>query len=158
MTCAHEILEERTRIAREFHDTLEQALVAIGMQLEAVRNLLSTCPVPKEPLDILDTACSMVRHSYEEARRSVWNLRPSALERTDLASALSEMSGQVKNGAPVRIDLEVSGSPTPLPSRIEGHLLRIGQEATTNAIKHSQTKTIRLELLYAQPQFVRLSI
>src|SRR5262249_49937826 len=151
------ILEERTRIAREFHDTLEQALVGIGMQLEAARSLLSTCPAPSGPLDILDTARSMVRHSHEEARRSVWNLRTYALERGDLPAALSEMKGQVRNGSPVQIDLEVSGAPCPLPRRIEAHLLRIGQEATTNAIKHAQCKTIRLALRYA-PQLIRLSI
>ncbi len=151
------ILEERTRIAREFHDTLEQALVGIGMQLDAATNMLSVSSVPTEPLQILRIARSMIRHSHEEARRSVWNLRTWALEQGDLPTALSEMKGQVKNGSPVQIGLEISGTPRPLPSRIESHLLRIGQEATTNAVKHAQGKLIRLELRY-EPQSVQLSI
>jgi len=112
------ILEERTRIAREFHDTLEQALVGIGMQLDAATNMLSVSSVPTEPLQILRIARSMIRHSHEEARRSVWNLRTWALEQGDLPTALSEMKGQVKNGSPVQIGLEISGTPRPLPSRI----------------------------------------
>jgi len=99
----------------------------------------------------------MIRHSHEEARRSVWNLRTCALEQGDLAMALTEMKGQVKNGSPVQIGLEISGTPCQLPSRIEGHLLRIGQEATTNAVKHAQGTIIRLELRY-EPQSVQLSI
>ena len=151
------ILEERTRIAREFHDTLEQALVGIGMQLDAATNMLSVSSIPAEPLQILDMARFMVRHSHEEARRSVWNLRTWALEQGDLPAALSEMKGHVKNGSPVQIGLEISGTPRPLPSRIESHLLRIGQEATTNAVKHAQGTIIRLELRY-EPQSVQLSI
>src|SRR6266853_928393 len=58
---------------------------------------------------------------------------------------------------PVQIHLEICGAPRLLPNRIEGHLLRIGQEATTNAIKHAQCKTIRLELRY-EPQSVQLSV
>jgi signal transduction histidine kinase len=151
------VWEERTRLAREFHDTLEQALVGIGMQLDVARNLLSSCPVPKGSLDTLDMARSMVRHSHEEARRSVWNLRPSALEHGDLPAALSEVKGQIKNGSPVEIVLEICGEPCPLPSRVELHLLRIGQEAATNAVKHARCKSIHLALHYA-PQLVRLSI
>ena len=151
------ILEERTRIAREFHDTLEQALVGIGMQLDAAANMLSVASVPREPLQILCMARSMIRHSHDEARRSVWNLRTWALEQGDLPTALSEMKRHVKNGSPVQIGLEISGNPRPLPSRIESHLLRIGQEATTNAVKHAQATIIRLELRY-QPQSVQLSI
>jgi signal transduction histidine kinase len=151
------ILEERTRISREFHDTLEQALVGIGMQLDAATNMLSVASVPSEPLQILGMARSMIRHSHDEARRSVWNLRTHALEQGDLPTALSEMKRHVKNGSPVQIGLEISGNPRPLPSRIESHLLRIGQEATTNAVKHAQATIIRLELRY-QPQSVQLSI
>jgi len=151
------ILEERTRIAREFHDTLEQALAGIGMQLDAATNMLSTASIPTEPLQILHMARSMIRHSHEEARRSVWNLRNYALEHGDLPAALTEMKGHIKNGSPVQIGLDVSGTPRRLPSRIEGHLLRIGQEATTNAVKHAQGKIIQLELRY-EPQSVQLSI
>jgi len=151
------ILDERTRIAREFHDTLEQALVGIGMQLDAATNLLLVSNVPPEPMKILRMARSMIRHSHEEARRSVWNLRTWALEQSDLPTALSEMKSQIKNGSPVQIGLEISGTPCQLPSRIEGHLLRIGQEATANAVRHAQGKIIRLELRY-ESESVQLSI
>jgi len=151
------VLEERTRIAREFHDTLEQALAGIGMQLDAATNMLSVSNVPNESVQILNMARSMVRHGQEEARRSVWNLRTYALEQGDLPTALSQITGQARDGSPVKIDFQVSGTPRPLPGRVEGHLLRICQEATVNAVRHAQCKNIRLALQYDR-ELIQLSI
>jgi signal transduction histidine kinase len=151
----HATLEERTRIAREFHDTLEQALAGLGMQLNALANSLRD--VPAEALRILEVARSMVRHSQEETRRSVMNLRTFALDKGDLPTALSQMAAEARNGWPGILEVHVSGQPTSLPVRIESHLLRISQEATTNAIKHAHPKSIRLDLAYT-PELIELSI
>ena len=151
------VLEERTRIARELHDTLEQALAGIGMQLDAASNMLVNSADRTDPLQTLNMARFMVRHSQEEARRSVWNLRTCALDSGDLPKALSQMKTHLKNGSPIEINFEIVGGVRPLPSRLENHLLRIGQEATTNAIKHAQCKKIHLRLDY-DPQRVQLSV
>ena len=104
--------------------------------------------MPAESLRILEMARSMVRHGQDEARRTVRNLRVFALEQGDLPAALAELAAQSRDGLRLDIEARVTGAPQPLPPKVESHLLRIGQEATTNAIKHARAKTIRLELGY----------
>jgi signal transduction histidine kinase len=148
-------LEERARIARELHDTLEQALAGVGLQLNALSGMLRE--IPAEPLRILSVACSMVRHGQEEARRTVRNLRLLALEKADLPGALAQIASLPGQSGAVRIEVRVSGDPLPLPAPVESHLLRIGQEATANALKHARPDSIRLDLQYA-PDSVQLRI
>ena len=143
------VLEERTRIAREFHDTLQQELAGIGIQLDAVAAKFNEAP--KMALQTLDLARSMVRRSQAETQRSVWDLRTSPLENGNLGTALSAMADNCKIGGRIQIEVQVSGNAYRLPTRIETHLLRIGQEATTNAVKHAAPKNIRIELGY-EPQ------
>ncbi len=80
------MLEERNRIARELHDTLEQELAGITMQLDLAVDCFQQAPVVAQ--HALETARSMSRHSMIEARRSVWDLRCQLLEDGDLISAL----------------------------------------------------------------------
>jgi signal transduction histidine kinase len=148
-------MEERARIAREIHDTLEQALAGTSLQLDALAGSLPNAgPGPKQ---ILEMARSMVRHAQEEARRTVRNLRLLALERNDLPSALAQVTNPASNGGAPKIEITVEGTRRPLPSQVENHLLRIGQEATTNALRHARAENIRLHLHYA-PQAVELSV
>ena len=79
-------LEERTRLARDIHDTLAQGLTGIVVQLGATQRALAMAP--EEALEHLQLALRMARETLAEARRSVWNLRAAALERGDLADAL----------------------------------------------------------------------
>jgi signal transduction histidine kinase len=139
-------LEERARIARDIHDTLEQALAGTSFQLNALAGSLDN--VPQEPLRILDVARSMVRHAQEEARRTVQNLRFLDLEKHDLPTALAQLAAQSGADSPIEILVNVRGTIQGLPSQVESHLLRISQEAITNAIKHSRVKIVRLELEY----------
>jgi len=148
-------LEERGRIARELHDSLEQALAGISLQLDGFARTLGQLPV--ESARALHLARAMVRHGQEEARRTVRNLRTLALEKNDLPTALAQMAQSAGEGAAARIAMEVTGTRGPLSPKIESHLLRIGQEATTNALKHAQAKNIRLRLHY-EPRVVELSI
>lgn len=140
-------LEERSRIARELHDTMEQALAGINFQLGALAgSLRGGAP---ESRQILDRARLMTRHAQAEARRTVRNLRMFALERNNLSGALEQLAKENANGAGTKITVSVSGPPGLLPVKIENHLLRIGQEAMTNALKHAQAHNIELELAYA---------
>ncbi len=148
-------LEERTRIAREFHDTLEQALAGIGMQLNALAGKAGE--MPPESRRILEMTCSMVRHSQDEARRSVQELRSFDLERGDLASALSELVVRSKESSTVDFRFQAIGEAYPLSSRVELHLLRIGQEAVANALKHANARQVCLTLAYGQ-ESLKLSV
>jgi signal transduction histidine kinase len=142
----HATVEERARIAREFHDTLEQALAGIGLQLNGLADVLRNAP--SEALRILGVARSMVRHSQEEAKRSVRNLRTFDLEQSNLSTALSQLAVQARNGWTGNIEVGVSGPALRLPARVETHLLRISQESINNAIKHGAPKNVRVSLTF----------
>ena len=136
------VLSERTRVGRELHDTLEQGLAGISLQLEAVDGSLQAAS-PEAARHSLDVARQMLRYSQEEARRSVMDLRSQALESRDLPGALTELARQMTYGTPVMAEIRVEGSPRRLDASDEHHLLRIGLEALTNAIKHAgATRTI----------------
>jgi signal transduction histidine kinase len=141
------VLEERNRIARELHDTLEQELAGITMQLD----LASDCfeQVPRVAKEAVDTARHMSRHSMLEARRSVWDLRCHLLENGDLVSALRETVKPLAPADKIKIAVEVSGTPVRLSPAIEMNLLRIGQEAVANAIKHGGCRQISVALAFA---------
>jgi signal transduction histidine kinase len=141
------VLEERGRLARELHDTLAQGFVGISSQLDAVALTLNgRVEVARKHLDL---ARKMVRHSLTEARRSVMDLRASALEGHDLPAALSEAAPQWTAGSPVHIRVDVEGENRPLPEETEQHLLRIAQEAVTNAVKHAHASQVRIHLAMA---------
>jgi signal transduction histidine kinase/ligand-binding sensor domain-containing protein len=138
------VLEERGRLAREIHDTLAQGFVGISSQLDAVALTLNGhVDVARKHLDL---ARKMVRHSLTEARRSVMDLRASALEGHDLPAALSEAAYQWTAGTAVQIRVNVAGESRPLPEETEQHLLRIAQEAVTNAVKHARASQVSIHL------------
>jgi signal transduction histidine kinase len=99
----------------------------------------------------------MARHSLTEARRSVTDLRASALEDRDLPAALAKAAPQWVAGSSVEVQVDVEGTPGPLPEVVEQHLLRIAQEAVTNAVKHAHARRVRVRLQADDPN-VRLSI
>jgi signal transduction histidine kinase len=149
------VLQERNRIARELHDTLEQELAGITMQLDlAVDCFLQAPQVARQAME---TARNMSRHSMVEARRSVWDLRCQLLEHGDLVSALTQIvrtpSGRNHNA----VTVSVHGNPMRLPVSIEMNLLRIGQEAVANAVRHGSATRITVELRYA-PEAVSLCV
>jgi signal transduction histidine kinase len=138
------VLQERMRIARELHDNLEQELAGVRMQLELT--VATVVNAPESAITSLQMAKTMVSHSQAEARRSVWELRSQVLENRTLPAALSATAGFVENGAP--IEVKVSGHAHALPMRIESNLLRIAQEAITNAVKHAKARHITVQLAY----------
>lgn len=149
------VLEERNRIARELHDTLEQELAGITMQLDLAADCFQQ--VPRVARQALDTARQMSRHSMVEARRSVWDLRCHLLESGDLISAIRKIVEPLVPSEDVQIEVMIVGTPVRLTTAVEMNLLRIGQEAVGNAVKHGQAKRISVELNYAVKK-VRLSV
>jgi signal transduction histidine kinase len=149
------VLNERTRVGRELHDTLEQGLTGIALQLEAVTASLKASPdVAQQSLDV---ARQMLRYSIEETRRSVMDLRSQALESRDLAGALTNLVRQMTVGTAIIADVRVEGSPQRLDAALEHHLLRIGLEALTNALKHSGARHIEIVLRF-QPDATTLVV
>lgn len=149
------VLEERNRIARELHDNLEQELAGITMQLDLAVDCFQQAP--RVAQQALETARNMSRHSMVDARRSVWDLRCHLLEEGDLVSALRQTVQPSSSRDDVQVKVSVTGNPVRLPAAIEMNLLRIGQEAVANAIKHGGARVVTADLDYADTR-VRLCV
>jgi PAS domain S-box-containing protein len=147
--------EERNRIARDIHDTLAHGLTAIAVQLEAARQIIGA--ESDEVAAHVGNALRLAREGLREARRSVRALRPEALEEGDLGEALRQVVGRRSEGRPESFHFRLHGRPRPLPGETEAHLLRIGQEALTNAMKHARSANVQVVLGYTDFE-VRLDI
>ncbi|HSU60678.1 MAG TPA: two-component regulator propeller domain-containing protein [Bryobacteraceae bacterium] len=140
------VLQERNRIAREIHDTLAQGFAGVSVQLELVSRLLaSSADAAREHLD---QARVLVRRSLADARSSIWELRLQSAEREDLAARLSKMANQVTGSGPAKLELQIRGAYRPLAPKVENELLKIAQEALTNAVRHANAERINLELAF----------
>ena len=149
------IIAERTRMAREIHDTLAQGFTAISAQLEVIHDQSTgfSAQVRKH----LDIARSLVRSSLEESRRSVWNLRAQTLEENGLLGALARLGEQLVNNRTAQFRLEVEGEQRELTPAIENTVLRVSQEALTNAVRHGHPTKVRFVVAYGLRE-VALSI
>jgi signal transduction histidine kinase len=90
----------------------------------------------------------LARTGLSEARRSVVALRPQLLEEGSLQSALHRLVIQMRAATDTALHYEIKGTVYRLPTEVESNLLRMGQEALTNAIKHANADEIRVELVY----------
>jgi signal transduction histidine kinase len=149
------VLAERTRIAREIHDNLAQEMAGISVQLEVVARTMP--PGAEAAKTQLDRVRMLVRHGITEARRYVWALRSSPLEHHDLPTALSETARRLTADTAVEAQVQVSGTFRPLTQLVEDNLLRIGQEAINNSVKHGQAQRIFVNLVFDAKQ-VQLTV
>lgn len=141
------VLAERNRMAREIHDTLAQGFVVISAHLEALNDRLTD--IGKDTRKHLDWARELARENLEEARRTVWNMRSQFLESGDLATALERLGRELTNGTTVSFSVQTVGRPRRLSPEVENNLLRIGQEALTNAIRHAQATRLHVALQFS---------
>ncbi|MEO8040931.1 MAG: GAF domain-containing protein, partial [Betaproteobacteria bacterium] len=147
------ILQERTRMAREIHDTLAQGFTGVIVQLEAAKDAIALHRATDADGRI-ERAGALARHSLTEARRSVHALRPLALEHGNLAAALSSLLEAMTAGTGIRVSARSEGDAFPIPLDWEDDLLRIGQEALTNALKHGAPTRIEWSLRYSPAEIV----
>ena len=128
------VADERRRLAAEIHDTLAQGLTGIIAQLQVVANA--------PDLDLarthLERASALARHSLGEARRSVHNLAPVALEHDGLPQALRKTVAEWGERVGVRAEFTVTGTAEQLHEEVSATLLRIAQEALSNTSRHAR--------------------
>jgi signal transduction histidine kinase len=140
------VLDERERLAHEMHDTLAQSFAGIGFQLEAIRNgITGDVSTTHQQLDL---ATNLVRHSHQEARRSIATLRPDSLEAGDLLTALESAASRMVEGGTVHVVATSEGDPRPIPLRIKDTVFRVGLEAIANSVRHAHPATISIAIAY----------
>jgi signal transduction histidine kinase len=126
-------VEERRRIAREFHDSLEQELAALSLRLDAA----ASCTADPEARRLLEQERSLAARLQTETRQFVWDLRDPARAHWTLEALLSEQIEEQRAGGRLPIRLATAGRPVRVPPVSRYHLLRIIREAVTNALEHS---------------------
>lgn len=149
------ILSERNRVAREIHDTLSQSLGAISVQLELART--HAAEIGASARNHLAAAHKLARAALADARESIWNMRSHVLEQCDLGEALERILLRMTEGTRITPHMRVEGDRRRLPPIVENNLLRIGQEAITNACKHAQPRRIDVTLAF-DGRHVRLAV
>jgi DNA-binding NarL/FixJ family response regulator/signal transduction histidine kinase len=140
------IADERNRLAREIQDTLAQSLLTLTFQIRAARGLMTCDPAQAERE--LAAAEAQTRAALEEARRSVWNLGPAALESGSLLQAMQAEAAAHSHGPACAFS--TSGSPRPLGAEAQLALLRVMQEAVANARRHAGCSRIDAHLEFAE--------
>ena len=139
------VLVERNRIGQEIHDGLAQAFTGILMQLGAAEELRGFSK--GGPLsDILTRIRAMAKDGLSSARRSVLALRPEETRRGSLSEALGQLAERSTISGRVICSFEGGTVETGLPPEHEHELLRIAQEAVSNAVRHAHPKTVRIRL------------
>ena len=142
------VVAERNRVVRDVHDTLAHAFTGVIVQLEAADDAASR-GLEAEAGAHIARAEAMARGGLQEARRSVMALRPEMLDGKDLSTALRELVPRITDGTPVVSEFVQTGVARKLPPSWDENLLRIGQEALTNAIRHGHARRIAMELNFS---------
>jgi signal transduction histidine kinase/ligand-binding sensor domain-containing protein len=140
------VFAERSRVARELHDSLLQGMSAVALELANIRSALpGSAAGPAQRLEAVEDALTQ---SLEETRRFVWNLREQPTGAGDLGLALSRLAGRLTEGHLVACPVEVEGIAVHLSHDVQGTFFRIAQEAITNALRHAEASTIAVDLRY----------
>ncbi len=149
------VLEERTRLAREIHDTLAQQLTGIVLQLEAAEALQGRNQGVRAR-ELMVAAREQARLALQEARRSVWNLRPMPLEAAGLTAAVSLEADRfaARSGMAVAVRNDRVPRHLALSPQSEVAVFRILQEALANAGQHSGASHVDVELRVSDGELV----
>ena len=145
---------ERTRIARELHDTLLQGLLSASMQLQVAEGCLPP-DSPAKPL--LSRVRNLMRNGLAEGRATLEGLRSAEPPPTSLEQALSDFLSELTPTDRARVRIIKMGRPKPLDPAILHQIYLITREALLNSLRHSQAKKIEVELEYS-PRKLRVVV
>jgi signal transduction histidine kinase len=140
------VLEERTRLAREIHDTLLQDVTGIALQLRAALPHVQTSP--DDALTTLARVADLAESTSREARQVVWDMRPSALNEEEFVRAVEITAHRTVAGAPVAFQFSPSGRVRRLDEDTQQVVLRVVREAVANVVRHAAAKSIQVTLSF----------
>jgi ligand-binding sensor domain-containing protein/signal transduction histidine kinase len=151
-----ERVEERTRIARELHDTLLQSFHGSMFRMQAARNLLPRRP--EEAGEALDGAITRAEQAIEEGRNAIQDLRAEAATASDITQLLKAMGQELATshrgrGAPAMFRLTLEGERQALSPFLQDEVYRIAREALTNSFQHACARQIEAEIRYDSRAF-----
>jgi len=135
-------MQERQRIAREFHDSLEQDLTGLALRLDAA----ATRPLDDKGRQIIDVSRGLLARIQAETRNFVSDLRDAAESDGNLVSALEAVASRLDATGGAEVRFESSGPTPPLPVGTIHHLRMIARESVTNALKHAAASRILIDL------------
>lgn len=138
------VLRERTRLAREMHDTLGHALVLVSVKLEAAQRLRERDPERCERE--LEATKEIVRHSMKELRASIANLRSPSLEREPASRAIARYAREMAQRVGFNVTCDLHPNIEGLPEQVEDTLWKVGQEVLTNVEKHARARNVSLHI------------
>jgi signal transduction histidine kinase len=153
-----ERLAERTRIARELHDTLLQSFQGLMLHFQAVYDMLPR----SKAKEALETALDRADRAIVEGRDAIQNLRSSTTVTNELAQALAALGvelgcARAGEGASPTLRVSVEGTPRELHPILRDDIYRIAREALLNALRHAHAKKIEADITYAE-RVLRLRI
>jgi signal transduction histidine kinase len=144
------VLEERQRIAREFHDSLEQDLAAMALRLDAAAEAVAD----DEARDVLAQQRAAVLRLQDESHQFVWDLRDAALAERPLAESLAALVDDLRHLSPASIGLHIAGELPSPPLAARQQLLRIVREAVANAVSHAHAAAIEVAAAVVEGRIV----
>jgi signal transduction histidine kinase/ligand-binding sensor domain-containing protein len=150
---------ERTRIARDLHDTLLQSFQALLLRFQTAYALLDTCPADAK--EVLGSSIDQTAQAITEGREAVQGLRASTVETDDLLVAIKTLGGDLAaeggGHSSAGLSVEVQGTSRTLHPIVRDEIYRIVGEALRNAFRHAEANQIEVELHYDERQ-LRLRI
>ena len=150
---------ERTRIARDLHDTLLQSFQGLLLRFQTAYELYQTRPADGKK--VLESAIDQTAQAITQGREAVQGLRASTVERNDLARAITTLAegiaAEASSHASVKLQVGVEGTPQNLHPIVRDEIYRIASEALRNAFRHAESNQIEVELRYDERQ-IRLRI
>jgi signal transduction histidine kinase/ligand-binding sensor domain-containing protein len=145
-------VDERTRIARELHDTLLQSFQGVLLVFQAVANLLPARP--EEAKQRMELALDQASDAITEGRDAVHELRSGGLNTLDLGEAISKFGKDLLSGATTEtvpeFSVQVEGTPRPLNPITRDEVYRIGVESLRNAVRHANARRIEVDVRYSE--------
>jgi signal transduction histidine kinase/ligand-binding sensor domain-containing protein len=146
-----ERVNERTRIARELHDTLLQSFQGVVFRFQAVRNMLPRRP--DEAMQALDSALERTDQAIAEGRDAIQGLRSSTVVTNELAQAVRALGAELESHNSASFHVVVEGPPHELHPILRDEVYAIAREAVQNAFRHAEAYKIEADITYKRSSF-----